>query len=532
MSTTLPERVAAQPASPARNPEGVSRREAWTLLALTVLALALRVSSLSRSLFTDETYSLALAQRSFGQMLALFGYEANGTPYSIVLWPLIRIFGTGVTLLRLPAVLAGTLSVPALWWAARRFTAPAAALLAAGLLAINPMAVWYSQEARAYAFVVLATCLAFGALPRALGRDAGHGGGRRAWVGYVAAMTLLAYSEIFAAPLALPAQALIAWRAGREPFRRWLRSLAAVLVCCLPLLVAAAISRSRRDALYWLPKTDRSLVTLGVQEFTAGFSGLSAVRWATLLAAVVLVGGAVWLIRRSRAAGEGATLAMALCWGLVPAAALLAISFVDPVFWPRYVILSLPGLCLALALGAERLWRSRLGLVAVLECVAVIAVAAAVADAHQRTYVQEDWPPIAAWLRSQRTAGQPTIIDNATVLPSLGYYDRAFRAPNGELAVQEWHDQSLPSGFVGFKDRTGYGSVPNGPPSVATFARLARLGHGTVWMIVSEVDDELQENPRDGAAVEWARSHCHVQVRESVGVWALRASGCPVSGVG
>jgi mannosyltransferase len=498
------------------------------LVALTVLALLLRVTSLSRSLFTDETYSLALAQRGFGHMLALFGYEANGTPYSIVLWPLIRIFGTGVTLLRLPAVIAGTLSVPALWWAARRFTAPAAAVLAAGLLALNPMAIWYSQEARAYAFVVLAACLAFGALPRALE----HRSGRGAWVGYVAAMTLLAYSEIFAAPLALPAQALIAWRAGREAFRRWLLSLAAVLVCCLPLLVAAAVSRSRRDALYWLPKTDRALVTLGVQEFTAGFSGLTAVRWAMLFAAVVLVAGALAVARRRRDAALGGTLAMALCWGLLPAVALLAISFVEPVFWPRYAILSVPGLCLALALGAERVWRAPHGAVAVVACVAVIAVAAGVADAHQRRYLQEDWPPIAAWLRSERTAGQPTIVDNATVLPSLGYYDPAFRAPNGELAVQEWHDQPLPGGFVGFKDRTGYGSVPNGPPSAATFARLAHLGHGTVWMIVSEVDEELQANPREGAAVAWARSHCRVQVRESVGVWAMRASGCTLAGGG
>ena len=500
----------------------MSAGEGTTIVVLTVLALLLRTTSLSRSLFTDETYSLALAQRSFGHMLALFRYEANGAPYSIVLWPLIRIFGTGVTLLRLPAVLAGTLSVPALWWAARRFVAPAAALLAAGLLAINPMAVWYSQEARSYAFVLLMVSLAFGALPRALER----GNERQTWVGYVAVMTVLAYSEIFAAPLVLPAQALVAWRAGRAGFRRWLWSLVAVFVCCVPLLVAAAIARGRRDALYWLPKTNRALVTLALQEFTAGFSGLTTARWATLAAAVVLVGAALWIVRRGRTGAVGGTLAIVLCWGLLPGAVLLVISFAEPVFWPRYVILSLPGLCLALALSAERLWNSRRGVVTTVVCVAILAAAAGVADAHQRTYLQEDWPPAAAWLRAERAAGQPTIVDNALVLPSLGYYNPAFRAANGELIVQEWRDQPLPSGFVGFKDRTGYGSVPNGPPSAATFARLARRGNGTVWMIVSEVDDELQENPKEGAAVAWARSQCHVQVRESVGVWVLHATGC------
>lgn len=499
------------------------------LAALTALALVLRLSSLSRSLFTDETYSFALAQRSFGQMLKLFGWEANGTVYSIVLWPLIRIFGSGVTLLRLPAVLAGTLSVPALWWAARRYTTPAAALLAAALLAVNPMAVWYSQEARAYAFVVLAACLAFGALPRALERHGERRGERRMWVLYVAAMTLLAYSEIFAAPLALPAQALVAWRAGRGGVRRWLWSLLALLVCCVPLAVAAVISRSRRDALYWLPKTDRSLVTYAVQEFSAGFSGITAVRWATLAAAAVLVAAAVWVIARSRSHAGAAPLAIALCWGLVPAAVLLVVSLVEPVFFPRYAILSLPGLCLAVAIAVEQLWHSRPGAVTAVAAAVVLIVVGGLADVRQRSHLQEDWPPIAAVLRAERAAAQPLIVDNALVLPSLGYYDHALRAPGGQLIAQEWHDEPLPHGFVGFKDPTGYGSVPDGPPSAAEFARLARVGGGSVWMVVSEVDVELQVDPKQGAAVAWARAHCHVQVHESVGVWLLHASHCAVS---
>lgn len=517
MSTLL-----ATAETPRPEPARSSRAERRVLLALTVLALALRVTNLSRSLFIDEAYSLALAQRSFGHMLALFGYESNGTLYPIVLWPLIRIFGTGAALLRAPSVLAGTLSVPAMWWAARKLVSGPAALLAAGLLALNPMAIWYSETARQYAFVLLATCLAFGALPRALER----GAGRRAWIGYVAAMAALAYCDLFAAPIALPAQALIARRHGRDGLRSWLRSLLALLVCCLPLLVASAIARSRRNALYWLGKTDRGLVELALQEFTAGFSELTAVRWATLLAGAALVGCALWSMRRREDAGERGTLAIAACWGIVPGALLLAISFVQPVFYPRYAILALPGLCVLLAAAAARLWRSPRGLALALACVAVAAAAAVVADAKQRTYLQQNWPPVVSWLRAERTAAQPVIVDNALVLPALGYYDAAFRAAGGQLIVQEWHDLPLPAGFVGFKDRTGYGTVPDGPPSAATFAALARRGHGTVWMIVSQVDRALQSDPREGAAVAWARSHCRVQVRESFGVWALRASGC------
>jgi mannosyltransferase len=515
------------------------------LTALTALALVLRVTSVGRSLFTDEAYSLALAQRSFGQMVVLFGYEANGTLYSIVLWPLIRLVGDGEQVLRLPAVLAGAASIPAMWWAARAFVGRTAALLAAALLAVNPMAVWYSQEARAYAFVVLAACLGFGALARALPTSAGaralprSAGARAAWAGYVAAMAAMAYCDLLAVPVALPAQLLLVRSAGPQAMRRWGRALLALGVCCLPLLVAAGISRSRRNALYWLPKTDRALVEATLQEFTGGYSGVHAIGWLTLLAGALLVGAAAWRARRHAQQRTLTTLAVAATWGLAPAAVLLAVSRVDPVFWPRYAILSLPGLCLLAAVAAECVWGTgdtreaatptaarRRGRALAAGCLAAVAGLALLGDVRQVGEAQENWRPLAAWLRAARAPGQPTIVDNALVLPPLGYYDPAFRARDGQLIVQEWGDEPLPAGFVGFKDRTGYGTVPDGPPPAATFARLARQGGGSVWMVVAEVDENLQSNPRDGAAVAWARAHCHVEVRESIGVWALRATDC------
>jgi hypothetical protein len=339
-------------------------------------------------------------------------------------------------------------------------------------------------------------------------------------------MALLAYSDLLAAPIALPAQALIARRAGRDGVRRWLWSLLALLIACIPLIVAAAIARGRRNALYWLPKPDRALVSATLQEFSGGFSGLSAVRWVTIAAGALLVGAAVWSLRRRRDTAERWTFAIAACWGILPAVLLLAVSFVQPVFWPRYAILALPGLCLLAALAAARLWRERRGMLVAAGCVAAIALAAVVADARQRTTVQEDWPAPAAMLRAQRAAGAPTILDNVLMLAPLGYYDRAFRASDGDLVVQEWHDSPLPSGVVGFKDPRGYGTDPNGPPSVAAFAAAARRGGGSAWMILAQFDKELQGEVRTGSAVAWARNHCRVEVRESVGVWVLRASAC------
>jgi hypothetical protein len=217
-------------------------------------------------------------------------------------------------------------------------------------------------------------------------------------------------------------------------------------------------------------------------------------------------------------------------WGLAPPALLLAVSAVEPVFWPRYAILALPGLCLLVTEAAAQLWDSRPARSLALACLAAVALAGAVADADQQSELQENWPPALAQLRSARMPAEAVIVDNALVLPSLGYYDPAFRAADGVVVVQEWHDRPLPAGFVGYKDPTGYGSVPVGPPSESTVRTLARQGGGGVWMVVSEVDEHLQGgDPRTGAAVAWARAHCHVQVGKNVGVWVLHATGCPAS---
>jgi hypothetical protein len=44
---------------------------------------------------------------------------------------------------------------------------------------------------------------------------------------------------------------------------------------------------------------------------------------------------------------------------------------------------------------------------------------------------------------ADRRSSQPTIVYDALVLPSLGYHDPAFKAKDGDLVVQAWHDEAL-----------------------------------------------------------------------------------------
>lgn len=77
---------------------------------------------------------------------------------------------------RFPSVLAGVLTIPLLFQFGRRLLGTRAGLLAAFLATINPLQVWYAQEARMYAVLLLLTTAASYALWRALA-----GGSLRRW---------------------------------------------------------------------------------------------------------------------------------------------------------------------------------------------------------------------------------------------------------------------------------------------------------------------------------------------------------------
>ncbi|HTA05754.1 MAG TPA: hypothetical protein VK774_05270, partial [Solirubrobacteraceae bacterium] len=214
-----------------------------------------------------------------------------------------------------------------------------------------------------------------------------------------------------------------------------------------------------------------------------------------------------------------------------PIALLLIVSAAYPLFWPRYAILALPGLCLLAALAAERLSRDRAGVTIAGCCLAALVAVGLYADAKQVDSVQQEWRPTMSWLHNSRRVGEPLVLDSVLALPSVGYYDHQLRARDGDLIVQEWHDTPLPANFTGYKDPTGYGRALNGPPSLARTRSAALAAGGNVWFVFTEYSHDEQGYAELGheeqmAVTRWAQANCHVQVRTSVGVEVVHATGC------
>ncbi len=128
----------------------------WLLAGVTLLAALLRIYRLDgQSLWVDEILTWRQvrpdAHLVFWQQIR---DAIQGPLYPALLWPVVR-WQPDAFWMRLPAAVAGVLTVPALGLFATRMFDRRTGLLAALYLALDPFHIWYSQEARGYSLLML-----------------------------------------------------------------------------------------------------------------------------------------------------------------------------------------------------------------------------------------------------------------------------------------------------------------------------------------------------------------------------------------
>ncbi len=124
------------------------------LIAILLLAGGLRLARLgNRGLSIDEAFSISLASLDPGRIVAGTAADQHPPLYYLLLHGWMELVGQSLLAARALSALVGWLTVPLVYLAGRRL-APAIGLLAAGLLAVSPAHIWYSQDTRMYALLV------------------------------------------------------------------------------------------------------------------------------------------------------------------------------------------------------------------------------------------------------------------------------------------------------------------------------------------------------------------------------------------
>lgn len=155
------------PLLPWRFPEAdVSSRSFGLVLVLVLAAAAtLRLHDLGDGLWYDEIDTLVHYVRvPLNHIVSTFDNKNQHVLYSVLAHWSTGLFGDSAWALRLPAALFGIASVGAVAWFGALVTSRVEALAAAALLAFSYQHVWFSQNARGYTGLMLATLIASGLL--------------------------------------------------------------------------------------------------------------------------------------------------------------------------------------------------------------------------------------------------------------------------------------------------------------------------------------------------------------------------------
>jgi 4-amino-4-deoxy-L-arabinose transferase-like glycosyltransferase len=367
---------------------------AIAIVSLTALAAILRFTHLAHQGFWfDEANTAADLRYSPGQMLGLLPQNETTPPlFYCVAWVWARVFGFGEFALRSLPALAGVATVPIMYGAGAKLVSRRAGVVAAALTAFNPFLVWYSQEFRPYAPMVLLSAAGLLAFAYALEEPTTRA--VSAW----AILSALGLANHYYALLVVVPEAVWLLLAHRRT--RSVPIAIALVGACGAALLPLAISQNSTGNASWIspiPLVPR----LGqiVPQFLIGFQAPSARLLERVAEACVLLALILLAVRCDRLERRGALVAGVIAFsGFVLNLVLVAGGIDDLItrnvlsLWPPAAIV------VAAGLGARR---ARLlgGAAAVALCVTgVIAVAGV---ALHRSFQRPDWRAVGRVLGSE-----------------------------------------------------------------------------------------------------------------------------------
>jgi len=355
------------------------------VVLVTLLALALRLFKLdAQSLWYDEGFSVYLARMSLAEISARTAVDIQPPLYYYLLHVWMQWFGDSSGTLRAFSLLFGVLSVPLAFAVGRSlFENRVAGLLAALLMAVSPLHIWYGQELRMYTLLAFLGLLSSYLLLQ-IGARAEPARPWRAlheptelmlWFAYTLATVAALYTHYFAFFL-LAFQGvylLFVWGSqGFRPARLGLCGMGAGVLSLLAYLpwLPHLLARYGADASYWPGQLKLGEVLLDIAVSWVGGESIAeetGVRLAMGFGVALILSCFVLLLDRKREVATGPAqrpLAFLLLYLLMPPALILLLSYNAPKFNARYVMVSQPALLLLFGGGLAGLLRhgsTRLG---------------------------------------------------------------------------------------------------------------------------------------------------------------------------
>lgn len=412
-------------------------RAFWIVVGLTALGAVLRFATLGLQAYHhDEIVTASRVLRvGFGHAMDAVGFSESAPPlYYALAWVWAQVTGAGPWGLRSLSAVAGVLTIPVAYLIGQELRGRRAGLLAAALVAVNPMMLWYSQEARAYALLALFCAASLLYCLRALQRERAEGKRDLVLWGVFSALALAThYFAVF--PLAVEAILLLRRRGRAAWAGLGILGLAALLLAPL------AIHQMSYGHAEWISKFSLGHRTWETAEtFVAGETGdviggpeRPSLAFAPL--AFVLCGLGLLALRGERAEKRAAFVPLAIVVVTIAIPLLLALTSTSKDFvLARNLLPALVPLLLAVAIGLTVRRARRLGALVAAALIAY-SLGLCVYVAFDEELQRPDWRQVAERM------GDPEA-PRATVLWTLGEAPLRYYLSTGaiQLKASEGYD--------------------------------------------------------------------------------------------
>jgi len=410
------------------------------LIGIVVLATALRFLFLGQdSFWGDEMISVRSASsEKFWEELLRTQNTMNMAMHSVLLhfWLML---GESDFFIRTLSVLPAVATIPVVYALGARLFGARIGLIAALLMTLHAFHIQYSQEARAYSFLVLWSVLSSLFLVRSMERPSSWGN----WAGYIIAIVLAVYSHTFGI-LVLGAHifSVVVFLPWRElPWRNLVVSGAAIGLLLIPIGLAVLFFPT--PPLSWIPDLSLDRVHRLVLDLTGKGGDLLLVLYLFPVLAAGIIAARTWL--SSRQSLESWKYGLLLSWLFLPVGIALVVSFLaTPLFVFRYFLVCLPPLILLAAVGISRmrfpsglhlpaglrlpLWMQRFPLLLAVLLAALVVLSAKETFAYHTEFEKEDWKGVVGFLKSEWQPGDGIL----------------FHVPSTELMAKHYLKKSNP----------------------------------------------------------------------------------------
>lgn len=422
-------------------PDGASKAHRWQWLIVGLIVIgagAVRLSRLDREgVWLDEYRQVSTYSLPFVDAIVYSLHWQRQVPLDYAIGWLVYRFNQSDFAIRLPAAVFGTAGVFLLYLLARRLGSTTAAMLAAAFLALSPLHLRYSQEARPYAIFVFFYIATLYTLAVAWQRNTW-----RSWLVFTITGALLLLSRSLApvvvfgviCPVALVLCSRQLWRERRAGQLR--RSPPARLLCCTVLLallyvpvIALLVHYERQMAysLLWKSKGSRLDQPLMLfQQFFLNIGGwFESLRYALQsgwqIKLPFLVAGLVWtLARLPRYAKVQQVILLAMLIA-GPVYLLVFSALVEGTILQRYLVFLTPLYAMLLAFGLIEVGLWLIGLAAthvpagqrlwIVACSALVVISGGYAClAWLQTYTKPQWRECAEFLNDRLQPGDAIFV--------------------------------------------------------------------------------------------------------------------------